>query len=668
MNTPKILIAMLSAVSACAAPAFGGGLFESPMERAQRESSERAWSGARDQLRGQIAEFNQQIEEARAKFWETYPNKPGAKEAQLRFLDLLRQKDSYYLAVGLAGKFVSLGVEDELDGGIRQNAKPEFDDLVQAAAGRFHGGDLMQMARSLTAIDCCPKEYDAYALERDWWEFDHVHRVPDGCDKPETYGVCLYHRWGKLPKAAAAASYNKMIELLGKQLVYDAAKKVFDAPKTEGGLLVVTAPRPVQRGPGGSEVPDDTVPMPEGVIGVYSNPEVAMEVLATKDDDRRYLLFLLKREYYGTNVGKLGVSNKWGFAEVVYGRLKIAFGEKDVLEAAHKVRTAKKRMTTGDVMDEKAIGSTRIDPFAAFQDILARKSPRGYVRSVLVFTKNLDSPAAADAAYKKFVATTDENAFLDAARRIAAGRPNLFYGELPSEQTLNAPPEPETPAETLVDYPEYVAWKKLGPGAKISYATRHWQQARPGSDRLIPEMQYHQAYQFRSINEEMVKLWFTESSYDAFGNAKPAKDTEIAYPAKYTPPARLPPGPLAPTSNAGIGAKRTSAPVESGEETVEINGKRIATRWQSAFYNYDGDALYNGCTLIVKVWTSEAVPTGLIRRTEDKTCPPGPRLPYGSRIVIETYLESFAGFTPAAPDSSKPVTTTYVPPPAAATK
>jgi hypothetical protein len=113
-----------------------------------------------------------------------------------------------------------------------------------------------------------------------------------------------------------------------------------------------------------------------------------------------------------------------------------------------------------------------------------------------------------------------------------------------------------------------------------------------------------------------------------------------------------------------LGAERTSAPIESGEETIEINGKRLATRWQSASYRYDADALYTGCSLIVKVWTSDAVPTGLIRKTEDKTCPVGPgRL--ATRIVFETYLESFGGFTPAVRDSSGPVTTAYVPPPAA---
>jgi hypothetical protein len=407
---PSRILAPIILVSAIAAPAFGAGdLFKSAIERANREASARQWAGARAQLREQILAFNQQIAGARARFWETYPDKPGAALAAQQFANLLREKDAYSLAVVLSGGMLDLGgVGVQMDEGIRQSAGPEFEALVAAARSRVGGSDMMGWMRSiLGAIDANPKEYHEYVLERDWWEFDHVHRIPTGFEKPETYGLYLYHRFAKLPEERAVASYDKMQEVLGKQLVYDAAKKVMEAPKTDHGILVVTAPRPVKIGPGGAEVDDDAVPMPEGVIGVYSNPLVAMEVLATQGDDRRYLIFLFKGQYYRDNLRLFDVSNKWSFAATVYDRLKIAFGEQELLQAAHAVRVAKKRMTSGDVMDPKAIGSTRIDPFTAFEDILARKDPRGYVRSALIFNQKLDSPAAVDASYKTLVSTSN---------------------------------------------------------------------------------------------------------------------------------------------------------------------------------------------------------------------------------------------------------------------
>ena len=45
---------------------------------------------------------------------------------------------------------------------------------------------------------------------------------------------------------------------------------------------------------------------------------------------------------------------------------------------------------------------------------------------------------------------------------------------------------------------------------------------------------------------------------------------------------------------------------------------------------------------MVKVWTSDAVPSGLVRKTEDRITPTT-RTHRGERIVQETYLESFEG-------------------------
>lgn len=682
---------ILAAVLTAASASSFADLFETPLERATRESSARDWAVAREEQIAKKRAFSEQLAKARARFWETYPDKPGADEVQRQFEDLLREKDSYYLQVALYGRFVDITPDVDIDGGIREYARPEFDAWVKAARESGAGskspvpGQLMDAFTVGVTINAW--EYKAYVRERNWSEFDTMHRLPAGFDKPETYGGYLYFRYrftrlpkddprAKSPGELAAATFNKMVEVLGKQIVFDAVKKVMDAPKSDKGNLPITVPPPVKKGPGGSEVDDDDVPMPDGAIGVYASPLRALEVLAVKDDDRRYLLWVLSgRDPLKTNTTGTDPTTEWSFAEGLYRRLVIAFGEKEVMQAAHSLRTAKKRMTDYTVMDPAAIGATRNFVWTTFEDVLARRNPAGYVRTMLMFQRNaqLKTPAEVDAANRKFLSENAEGKVLEAARQLAAERPNLIYPDelarlkqvLDGSLVFAKPPSPDT----LVDFPAYVDWKRFKPGAKISHATRYWKQDRLSnqmpvrSSRLIPEMQDHQAWQLQSIDNEKAKLWFTQSSYDRFGHAKPAGDSEVSYPARYAPPAQPRPSANAPapTSNAAWGATRTPAPIESGDEVVEVNGKRIATRWQSASYSYDPNGTEKDCALAVKVWTSDEVPTGLIRRVEDKFCPPTPGSQYGIRFVAETYLESFDGFIPATPDPSKPVATAYVP-------
>ena len=100
--------------------------------------------------------------------------------------------------------------------------------------------------------------------------------------------------------------------------------------------------------------------------------------------------------------------------------------------------------------------------------------------------------------------------------------------------------------------------------------------------------------------------------------------------------------------NLAIGVQPKPRPIETGEDTIEVNGTRIATQWESATYEYDASVwpTFKNCRLVIKLWTSAAVPTGLVRKTEERTCPPGgDQL---ARVMVETYLQSFEGFTPTA--------------------
>src|SRR5258705_5130793 len=69
-----------------------------------------------------------------------------------------------------------------------------------------------------------------------------------------------------------------------------------------------------------------------------------------------------------------------------------------------------------------------------------------------------------------------------------------------------------------------------------------------------------------------------------------------------------------------------AAPSESGQEILDINGRKISTRWQST-------PLPGNCPGFTKTWTSDEVPGGLVRKREEIRC----RSVQGS----ETTLESF---------------------------
>jgi len=208
----------------------------------------------------------------------------------------------------------------------------------------------------------------------------------------------------------------------------------------------------------------------------------------------------------------------------------------------------------------------------------------------------------------------------------------------------------------LVDHPEYLAWKNFAPGAKVVYAARYWNLN--GQNHLVPgPITSLKAYQLRGINVESVRLWFSQAPTDRYGRPMPPNEWEETIAAQYDSKVDL----LANQSrsaqlltlfhqagNLAIGVQLNTGPIETREATIEVNGARIATHWESATYEYDASVwpTFKNCRLVIKLWTSNAVPTGLVRKTEERTCPLGrDQLP---RVMVETYLQSFEGFTPVA--------------------
>ena len=617
----------------------------------------------------QRAQARAAIKQAREQFWATYPDKPGAEKARKEFSYWLAAKDIYYLREHLkapittdehgrrtataGANFLDTfgGFDEKIDDGIRASALHEFEDWAMAVRDKLFEGhtststdDAFMQGLLATwmgqkfwdAVAANTARYDDYVTLRDWWEFDHVNRMPAGFDTPATYGVYLYARFRKVPLPAATSNYKKMTELLGVDRVQAAAKRVMDAPKAEDGALVVTAD-PYKIGPGGGQMIDYEKPMPDGVIGVYADPARAMELLATLDDDRRYLLYLLHN--HAPDLRRLDLATTWTFAETAYKKLVLAFGESAVLQAAHAVRLAPKRLYSGGVMTVKELGVKRTEPIETFQDLLAQKDARGYVRAALVFAKDLDTATAVDSAYRTYVDAKGEQAVLDAAHRRALNKPQLTYkGELEFLDAEMATPtvEVERPQVPQKDSPQYLAWKRFGPGANASYIDRILGQQPRQRELITSAVHARSRYLLRSIDADRVNLYQTIIAYDnpsprapmVSGAAHPPRDTEIAYPAHVD---------ATPSRDA-------ATPLQSGDETLEIRGKKIATHWEAV---QGGIVSRPNCgPIIVTTWTSDDVPGGLVRKTVDSACP------YG-RSVRETLLESFEAT--GSPDAVKPI-------------
>ena len=236
------------------------------------------------------------------------------------------------------------------------------------------------------------------------------------------------------------------------------------------------------------------------------------------------------------------------------------------------------------------------------------------------------------------------------------GRKEIPVPDAVAQALKETYPEPEKAAAALVDRPEYLAWKNFRPGAKVVYAARYWNLA--ASNKFVAgPITSLKAYQLRGINAEGVRLWFSEAPTDRYGRPMPPNEWEETIAAQYDSSV----GPSANQSrsaqlltvfhqagNLAIGVQPTPRPIETGEDTIEINGARIATQWESATYEYDASVwpTFKNCRLVIKLWTSAAVPTGLVRKTEERTCPLGGD-PL-ARVMVETNLQSFEGFTPAA--------------------
>jgi hypothetical protein len=239
----------LCAAILCAGRAFGAvvpcDVHESPISCQQRANTAALNEKAFEEGVRAKAQFNQDIAVARAKFWATYPDKPGFEAARDKFVEMLRSKDMYFLvlrsmaAIGNSASGLKVNTADyaklgdlyvggaPLDNGISRPSEPEFSDWADAFAKNLaaNGGvfTFHAPANAFKALAQSEKEYERYVLARDWGEFDLVNRIPVGYEAPRNYAAMLYFRFGRVPQQAGFDIVASMVKTLGADVVESAA-------------------------------------------------------------------------------------------------------------------------------------------------------------------------------------------------------------------------------------------------------------------------------------------------------------------------------------------------------------------------------------------------------------------------------------------------------------
>jgi hypothetical protein len=280
-----------------------------------------------------------------------------------------------------------------------------------------------------------------------------------------------------------------------------------------------------------------------------------------------------------------------------------------------------------------------------------------------------------EAEYRKLIADKGENAWLEAAKRAAAGKPSLLSKwELDGLKHELEQPTVAKAQGPMVDYPEYLAWKNFAVGAKVGRASRIWLQEAPGRDKLVArDLDNREVLQVKSIPADQINLWRTEQVFDSDGSAHPTRDMEIGYPAKIEQrprPARPPaPGaqgppfedkeaeslPAAASLTNGRNIRwvdMTAVAQDSGDEVVQLCGRQVKTHRRSVTFNCLPKQLFIGGKLVVTVWTSDEIPGKLVRKTEDLFVPWRANMP-GRRTVDETFIQEIAGFEPGTAVAGK---------------
>jgi hypothetical protein len=629
---------------------------------------------AANEINKQTALLNQDIDGARRNVWRLYPDKPGFEAAELAFYKQLSEKDLYYLMFALQGGMNdrvtrmpnvvgllngSVAPEDldkfpkTLDGGIKPFAFPLFVAWVNAlrrSEGRETDGALATPFILATAIKDRSNWRKAYEDARDWAEF-----VSSGLDisKYVTPNAYILHQMeagvssvlarpkpAELPDPSVSAHelYDLLVKMFGEKEVTGAANAVLHAPKNSVGGLATRA---------------------EVSIGTYGrapspNPYLMFLTHLSNGTPRSFGISLCMDQYAmlgGEAIYAFYSKEQWGGAFTCYNQLVEKYGEANFIAAATRLKGADRDSEGHLKADPQANGlvfwfATLVkDPKATIPDghlahfRVSSYDPRwlgkilevrGTVSrvdlakgqfppyatihfkessgdAITAYTPNSDmwqetygdnfsslvgKPVEVWGQVGKWkegagvrIISRDQLKVLDAA----SGLGTNFTDSRPDWMTASIP------VEKLVDSPKYLAWKKFPAGTTVKYETRLLHEYEPGTNQYTRSKISVITFRLESIDEKRAVVMVGSTVWHMNGGATNSPETKFVYPAKESP-----------------GESQEAAPNESGEETVEISGKKYTTHWKSVWQHNAAVATELDPQTFTKTWTSEDVPGGLV--------------------------------------------------------
>jgi hypothetical protein len=438
------------------------------------------------------------------------------------------------------------------------------------------------------------------------------------------------------PVAATLDVYNLFVKMFGEKEVLAAANATLQAPKNSVGGLATRSP----------------VEIGEFVASPSPNPYYLFLSQVTKSSPRAYAIALAFDPNTLLTMQPAAAFNmkvNWQKANSVYTQLVAKYGEANVLAAAGRLRDTPKNS------EGRIAGDQQSQPLRVWFQALLKNSNaaipdgqvahfrassydprwvgkpvivRGTVAGVDVDTRGMphyatirfkDSrpdgfvgfspyPDMLQSSYgdnfggligKTIEVQGDVQSFGEGAgvrilslrqlKVLDAGALANFRESTPDWLKLS------TPAANLVDSPKYLAWKKFPTGSKASYDNSLLHEYQPGTNQYTRTKISHDILTLVSIDGEraIVKAESTLSGKIAGRNGPDTSSgDQLIFKAKQAAP--------------GAQVDDPSRTITSGEETLTVNGKKIATRWECV--TRAGDPM-----TFTKTWTSDDVPGGLVR-------------------------------------------------------
>ena len=487
------------------------------------------------------------------------------------------------------------------------------------------------------------------------------------------------------PVAATLDFYKLLVKMFGEKEVLAAANATLQAPKNSVGGLATRSP----------------VEIGEFVASPSPNPYLLFLSQVTKSSPRAYAIALA----FDPNVlltlqptAAFNTEDSWQKAYSVYTQLVAKYGEANVLKAAARLKDTPKD-SEGRIAGDQQSQSLRVwfqallkDPNAVIPDgqvahfRASSYDPRWVGKPVIVrgtvagvdvdthgfpqyatirfkdsrpngFVGFSPYPDMLQSSYggnfagligKTIEVQGDVQSFgqgagvrilsvrqlkvLDAAEASAD-----FRESRPAWLTGGAPVPGMAPgnAPGNVDTPEYLAWKKFPPGTKVVLESRLLTEYSPGTDRYTRSLISRITMRLDSVDEQRAVVTTTSTIFERNGQSHESAPDQLIYPARRSPPAR----------------QDDTSTTTTGEETLVINGRKIATKWESV-------ARANDPMTFTKTWRSDDVPGGLVHQLAQQHTEIGGK-PY--RHITETIYAPIDGIMPVLGDATPPANATGAP-------